>query len=250
MKTPSNSSQPNIPVVSDADRDAAKTRHQAEAAYDAGLVQRFKAGDESSFTEIVRRHYPRIRALATQVVHNQGDAEEVAQDTFIRAHRGLHNFRGDCSLAAWLYRVGLNLARNRYWFNFRRRRQDTISINQTVTEDDTLSLAGLLSDGAVAPRAVTMTNEFVVLVGECMERLDAPHREILRMRTRLELSYEEIAARLGVNVGTVKSRVARARDRLREQLRQQTPEFGQSSDPADFFEPDRRLPLPGALAMA
>ena len=99
-----------------------RSKNKIEAAYDAVLVERFKNGDESAFTEIIKRYYPRIRALANQTLHNQADAEEVAQDTFIRAHRGLVNFRGDASLATWLHCIGLNLARNRYWFFFRRRR--------------------------------------------------------------------------------------------------------------------------------
>ena len=222
----------------------AKTGNKAEAAYDATLVQRFNAGDESAFTEIIKRYYPRIRALANQTLHNQADAEEVAQDTFIRAHRGLANFRGDSSLATWLYCIGLNLARNRYWFYFRRRRHDTISIDRAVVEGSNVSLTGALSDGTPGPRAESMTSEFVALIAECMERLDASHREILTMRTNLNLSYEEIAVALGINVGTVKSRIARARERLRALLLQKAPEFGQASNVSNFFEPVRAMPAP------
>jgi RNA polymerase sigma-70 factor (ECF subfamily) len=218
---------------------------KAGTARDTELVRRFKAGDEAAFTEIVQRHYSRIRALAQQTLHNAGDAEEIAQDTFIRAHRALHNFRGDCTLASWLYRIGLNLARNRYWFHFRRHRQDTLSLDRTMVEDGTVSLAGVLSDGLAAPRTESMTNEFVGLVAQCMDRLDASHREILQMRTALNLSYEEIADRLGLNVGTVKSRIARARERLRDLLRQVAPEFGRHASAADFLEIDRPLTAPG-----
>ena len=223
---------------------------KAEADFDIGLVQRFKAGDESAFTRIVQRHHACIRAFAFQIVHNQGDAEEVAQDTFIRAHRNLANFRHDCSLRSWLRCIGLNLARNRYWLNFRRRAHVTISIDQAVVDNGELSLASILSDGAVAPRAGSMTKEFVSLVGQCMERLDPPHRDILTMRSRLDLTYEEIAAKLSLSVGTVKSRIARARVCLREQLRQLAPEFGRQSDPTAFFETSRPLPALGGMVMA
>jgi RNA polymerase sigma-70 factor (ECF subfamily) len=239
MKTPN----PIRPIQSKP--DTAQAEKRAEAAYDAVLVQRFKSGDESAFTEIVRRYYPRICALAGRTLHNQGDGEEVAQDTFIRAHRSLGNFRGDCPLAAWLYLIGLNLARNRYWFYFRRRHHATISLDQSVGEDGTLSLANALGDGMADPRAGSMTNEFVALVAECMERLDASHREILMMRTMLNLSYEEIAANLRVSVGTVKSRIARARESLRELLRQRAPEFGRNSRTIDFFEFNRPPPSAG-----
>ncbi len=226
-----------------------KSKNKAEAAYDAGLVQRFNAGDESAFSEIIQRYYSRIRSLANQTLHNQADAEEVAQDTFIRAHRALANFRGDSSLATWLYCIGLNLARNRYWFYFRRRRQDTISIDRAVVEGSSVSLAGVLSDGSAGPRTESMTSEFVELISECMERLEESHREILTMRTIRNLSYEEIAAALGINVGTVKSRIARARERLRALLLQLAPEFGEESNVTSFFEPVRSLPAP-SFAMA
>jgi len=231
------------------DQGATRSKNKLEAAYDAVLVQRFNAGDESAFSEIIQRYYARIRALANQTLHNLADAEEVAQDTFIRAHRALANFRGESSLATWLYCIGLNLARNRYWFYFRRRRQDTISIDRAVVEGSSVSLAGVLSDGSAGPRAESMTGEFVTLISECMERLEASHREILTMRTLRNLSYEEIAATLGINVGTVKSRIARARERLRSLLQQRAPEFGVESNVTSFFEPVREQPAPG-FAMA
>lgn len=249
MKTRQNSPLPETPAAPQTDRLAQKTNAKVEAAYDAELVRRFKAGDESAFTEIVQRHYSRIRSLANESLHNHADAEEVAQDTFIRAHRGLVNFRGDSSLTVWLYRIAINLARNRYWFYFRRHRHDMISIDQAAVEGSTLSLTGLLTDGTVAPRSESMTGEFVALVAECMQQLEESHREILTMRTMLHLSYEEIAASLRINVGTVKSRVARARERLRQLLHQMAPEFGRDSRLADYFEFNRRLPAPGfALA--
>jgi RNA polymerase sigma-70 factor (ECF subfamily) len=164
-----------------ADRRPKRSGGNAEATTDAALVRRFKAGDESAFSEIIERYYARIRALANRVLHNESDAEEVAQDTFIRAHRGLVDFRGDSSLAD--------------------------------------AMCGDMAD----PRSESITSEFVTLVADCMERLAPSHREILRMRTMLNLSNEEIAARLKINVGTVRSRVGRARESLRALLQQSAP---------------------------
>lgn len=229
-------------------RAAVRSHNKMEAAYDAVLVQRYNHGDESAFTEIIKRYYPRIRALANQTLHNQADAEEVAQDTFIRAHRGLAKFRGDASLATWLHCIGLNLARNRYWFFFRRRRQDTMSLDQAVVEGSDMSLSGVLSDGACDPRSESMTSEFNSLIAGCMLQLDASHREILTMRTMLDLSYEEIANNLRINVGTVKSRIARARENLRTLLLRAAPEFGSSSELSDFFEVPRAMNQPGFAA--
>ncbi len=234
--------------IQDESAATVRSNNKIEAAYDAVLVQRFNSGDESAFTEIIKRYYPRIRALANQTLHNQADAEEVAQDTFIRAHRGLAKFRGDASLATWLHCIGLNLARNRYWFFFRRRRQDTMSIDQAVVDGSGVSLTGALSDGTNNPRSDSMTSEFSSLIAGCMEQLDATHREILTMRTMLDLSYEEIANNLRINVGTVKSRIARARESLRTLLLRAAPEFSRESSMTDFFETARPMPQPSFAA--
>ncbi len=243
MKTCPPSFPETNPHTAEASPMAQHHRAGSDAAHDAGLVRSFKAGDESAFTEIVKRHYASIRALAYRTLHDDGDADEVAQDTFIRAHRCLHNFRGDCSLTTWLFRIGLNLARNRYWFHHRRHRHNTLSLDRSVAEN---SMATLTSSTAT-PVFESTTHDFLALVAQCMERLDDRQREILMMRTTLDLSYEEIAGQLHINVGTVKSRISRARERLREMLHQLAPEFGREASPIDFFEVERPQPA-AALA--
>src|SRR5580658_8588126 len=100
-----------------------------EAAYDAELVRRFNGGDEAAFVEIIGRHRGKIVSIALGHLRNHADADEIAQDTFIRAHRGLARFRGDSSLATWLYRVAFNLSRNRYKYYYCRRRHATLSLD-------------------------------------------------------------------------------------------------------------------------
>ena len=99
-----------------------------EAEIDAELARRFNAGDETAFNEIVSRYRGKIYGLTFGLLHNAADAEEITQDTFIRAYRGLSRFRGDSSLATWLHRIAVNLARNRYWYFFRRRRHSSGSL--------------------------------------------------------------------------------------------------------------------------
>jgi RNA polymerase sigma-70 factor (ECF subfamily) len=96
-----------------SDRAARAAASHQEAAYDAELVRRFNAGDEPAFVEIMTRYREKIFSVALALLRNRADAEEIAQDTFIRAHRGLARFRGDSSLATWLHRIAVNLARNR-----------------------------------------------------------------------------------------------------------------------------------------
>lgn len=236
------------PAVAVAPTLAAKQQSaKTEAAHDAILVERFNSGDESAFTEIVNRYYARIRSLAHQTLHDFAEAEEIAQDTFIRAHRGLASFRGNSSLFTWLYRIALNLSRNRYWYFFRRHHQDSVSIDQPLSADSDVALSDMLLDRSAGPRTETITTEFSTLVNSCLDRLNSGDREIITMRSLLYLSYDEIATSLRINVGTVKSRIARARERLRSLLLQAAPEFGQETALDDFFEVGRP---PASVALA
>lgn len=222
-----------------------------EAEYDAELVRRFNAGDDKAFNEIMSRYYGRILGLALNLLRNRADAEEIAQDTFLRVHRGLSNFRGDSSLATWLYRIALNLARNRYWYFFRRRRQDSVSIDRPIGEESDATLGDFIATNHGDPAQQTVTNEFAELIARCMEALEPSHREILTMRNTLHLPYEEIARAMGINVGTVKSRISRARENLRQLLADSAPEFGirdASQESDDYFLPSR--PAYGCFGVA
>lgn len=180
------------------------------------LVARFKSGDDAAFNEIIVRYRDLIFGRVYGLLKNREDAEEITQDTFLRAHRGLENFRGDSSLSTWIYQIATNLARNRYWYWFRRKRDRSLSIDASLSDDSEFSLVDILPSGAETPREELLTQEFVDRVSEKMELLSAAHREILLLRNRDNLSYEEIAERLGISLGTVKSRIARARDSLKE----------------------------------
>lgn len=194
------------------------TAKAQEVALDRMLVERFKGGDASAFDQLVARYWDRIYAMVNQLLRNQQDAEEVTQDAFIRAHRGLVNFRGDSAFSTWLYQIATNLARNRYWYWWRRKRDQSISFDAPVGPDNDSTIAELIPAEQETPEDATVTQEFVNRVAECMEELNEKHREILILRNVQNLSYEEIAEILGISVGTVKSRIARARESLREKL--------------------------------
>ena len=225
-----------VTVRSSRPTTPARPESAVEAAYDAILVRRFNKGDETAFVEIMRRYHNRLFSLSHNLLRNAADAEEIVQDAFIRAHRGLASFRGDSSLATWLYRIALNLSRNRYWYFFRRRRQDSLSLEHPLSNASDATFSDLIATGAADPARDATTNEFTSLISLCMDKLEASHREILTMRNVLDLSYDEIARALCINVGTVKSRIARARENLRKLLAECAPEFGPASTPSDFFE--------------
>jgi RNA polymerase sigma-70 factor (ECF subfamily) len=187
-----------------------------EVAMDRLLVDRFKSGDEAAFNEMVGRYWDRIYGMVHQLLRNQQDAEEVTQDAFIRAHRGLVNFRGDAAFSTWLYQIATNLARNRYWYWWRRKRDKTVSFNQPVSEDNDTPLSEVFAAEVETPGDITVTQELVDHIAVGMEKISAKHREILILRNVKNMAYEEIAEVLGISVGTVKSRIARARESLRD----------------------------------
>jgi RNA polymerase sigma-70 factor (ECF subfamily) len=189
-----------------------------EVALDRVLVDRFKGGDASAFDEMVERYWDRIFSMVNQLLRNSQDAEEVTQDAFIRAHRGLANFRGESAFSTWLYQIATNLARNRYWYWWRRKRDKSVSFDAPVGADNDMTLADILPAEVQTPDDITVNREFVARIGKGMERLGAKHREILILRNVKNQTYEEIAQILGISVGTVKSRIARARESLRGKL--------------------------------
>lgn len=194
------------------------TNKAQEVAIDRLLIQKFKNGDEDAFTEIVSRYWDRIYARALQLLKNKQDAEEVTQDAFIRAHRGLENFRGDSAFSTWLFQIATNLAHNKYWYWFRRKRGESISLEQSITGEGDFSLIDICPIEGQTPSEAAITQEFVDKVAENMKHLSEKHHEILVMRNVKNMSYEEIARQLELSIGTVKSRIARARMSLREKL--------------------------------
>lgn len=189
---------------------------KSETAFqDNLLIERIKSGDNAAYDDMVTRYWDRIFARVYNLLKNQQDAEEVTQDAFIRAHRGLSNFRGDASFSTWLYQIATNLAHNRYWYWFRRKRDRSVSLDQKLTADGDMTLEDVMPCESETPSEAVLTNEFVDRVSECMQDLSKKHREILILRNVQNLSYETISQKLNISVGTVKSRIARARENLR-----------------------------------
>jgi len=214
-----------------------RTTAGLEALHDAALVDRFKGGDDGAFDEIIERYRERMFAIAFSVIRNRADAEEIAQDTFIRAYRGLDGFRGDSALVTWLHRIALNLSRNRYWHAFRRQRHSTSSFDSAFSDDNPATYASLVASSAPSPAQEAETGEISELVAACMERLGPNRREILMQRSVLDCSYNEIARKLGISIGTVKSRIARARKTLRSQIAKACPDFPSDSPPGESLRP-------------
>ena len=117
-----------------------------------------------------------------------------------------------------MYQIATNLARNRYWYWWRRKRDKTISFDQPVGDDNTTPLSEIFVTEAETPEDATITQELVDNIAEGMDKLSPKHREVLILRNVKNLTYEEIADILTISIGTVKSRIARARESLRSKL--------------------------------
>jgi len=173
---------------------------QAEAT----LITRILAGESLAFEELFHSERARLHRVAYQIVHDHWDAEELVQDTFVRAYRHLSTFRRRCSLRTWLHAIVINSARNRYWYFRRRFRHAT----------ELLSNAMLTSD--FDPASDTTNLESADNLSTWLEELPPSHRDVLSARVLHHHTYEEIATKFAINVGTVKSRLSRARRRLRQ----------------------------------
>ncbi len=163
---------------------------------DKVLVERIKDGDSTAFDEMVSRYWDRIYARVLQLLRNRQDAEEVTQDAFVRAHRGLENFRGDSSFSTWLFQIATNLAHNKYWYWWRRKRDASISFDQNFSDEGDVTLIDIIPAEGQDPYDETVTREFVERVGDCMPLLSEKHKEILTLRIVNDLTYDEISDKL------------------------------------------------------
>lgn len=182
------------------------------------MLDRLKNGDDCAFGELVNTHWDKIYNRANSLLSNHQDAEEVAQDTFLRARKSIVNFRGECSLSTWLYHIATNLARNKHWYWWRRKRGESVSLDSQVGDDENTRLCDVIAGDDDTPAEETESNEFAHTLPEAIASLPAKYGDVIKLRVARDLSYEEISAELGISVGTVKSRLSRAREYLRIEL--------------------------------
>lgn len=180
---------------------------------DQRIVEAVLGGETAAYEQLVERYWGRIYGRVYQLLGNREDAEEVTQDTFSRALGSLESFRGDASFSTWLYQIASNLARNRYWYWKRRRRDSSLSLDKPLTEEGN-TLSELLPEESADPGERLRWVEFEEAIEREMAALPERHQSILRMRLLEDRSYEAISEKLGVPLGTVKSRIARARECL------------------------------------
>ncbi len=183
---------------------------------DGSLVRRVQRGDKSAFDLLVRKYQHKVVKLVMRYVGGQAEAEDVAQEAFIKAYRALANFRGDSAFYTWLYRIAINTAKNTIGSRERR----MISIEGGGEDgDESYDLADRLQDNAT-PEALAMTDEIRDTVNRAIASLPEDLRTAIVLRELEGLSYEDIAATMSCPVGTVRSRIFRAREAIDARLRE------------------------------
>ena len=186
----------------------------AEAG-DLRLVENLRDGSEGAYEELIQRFQQPVYALALRLLGDQGEACDVVQEVFLKVFRNIANFRGQSSLKTWMYRITVNEAYNaRRWFFRHRRREVELENNP----DEARNWKENIPDSSRSPFDAACDRERHVMIEAALERINPIFREAVVLRDTMDRSYEEIAEILGVSLGTVKSRILRGREALREEL--------------------------------
>jgi len=198
--------------------NASKTIEECpDAAEDAALVQRSQRGDRAAFNSLVLKYQDRIFRLAMHMVRRREDAFDVAQESFLKAYRGLKRFRGDAAFGTWLYRIAIRTATSHQRRAAARKEGRHVSLHASE-EDPTDRAAPDLAAPDSPPDEAASRAELQRFVRQAIQSLDPEYRVIVLLRDIEGKMYEEIADLLQCPIGTVKSRLYRARAELREAL--------------------------------
>jgi RNA polymerase sigma-70 factor (ECF subfamily) len=181
---------------------------------DLMLVERVQNGDATAFDLLVLRYQHKVLKLIMRYVHDAVEAEDVAQEAFIRAYRALPSFRGDSAFYTWLYRIAINTAKNALVANRRR----PVDYNLDLQDSDDYAMQARLKDPET-PEGLLLTEEIQNTVNSAIEHLPEDLRTAIVLRELEGLSYEEIAKAMDCPVGTVRSRIFRAREAIDRKLR-------------------------------
>lgn len=195
------------------------TRPTAAASSDsiteAVLLERCKSGDDAAWNTLLRRYEKSVYKFAYSLCRNHEEAGDIAGQVFLRLYQNLHTFRNEASFTSWLFRI----VRNTYLdLCVRPAHRSHLSLDASPTGDNEPTAGRDVMDPAPSPETLCMDNETAILLAKAIHHLPAYQRQVLRMYHTEGKSYEEIAEATGLSIGTVKSRLNRARTMLRERL--------------------------------
>lgn len=183
------------------------------------FIERLRARDERAFNELVELYGDRVFRLLLRMLARREEAEDMAQETFVQVFKSIDQFRGDAKLGTWIYRVAINLCKNRVKYLARRKAQAEDEL-EPLAERTSLDQAsgGVTTAELSAPDQIAYGKQVEAIVKRCIGKLEPDFREVLVLRDVEDLSYEEIGEITGLAEGTVKSRLHRARTMLKHEV--------------------------------
>lgn len=178
------------------------------------LIERCQKGDREAFNELVEQYQSHVINIAYGMLSDREDAYDAAQETFVKIYRNIGGFKGKSSLSTWIYRIVANVCND--MLRKRQRSAVVVSMSGTVSDEDDREMD--ITDNAPTPEEMAELNEEQRAVRIAISELSAEHREIITLSDIEQLSYEEISEILKCPIGTVKSRLNRARSALKKKL--------------------------------
>lgn len=192
---------------------------------DQQLVERVQRGDKQAFDLLVIKYQRKLARLLSQFIRDAAEVEDVAQETFIKAYRALPSFRGESSFYTWLYRIGINTAKN-FLISQGRRAPTMTSAGFDIEDAENFEEGSQLRE-MNTPESELMSKQIAETVNQTLQELPEELRKAITLREIEGISYEEIATIMNCPIGTVRSRIFRAREIIAEKLR---PLLGTSQD--------------------
>lgn len=196
----------------------AASANSARSTAEIQFIERLQSGEADAFDVLVTRYSADIYALLFRLTENAEEAGDLTQETFLSALKAIKKFRGEADLKTWLFRIAVNESRNRFRWWKRRNRHNTISFDAPIGETE-VPLSESFSSDLPNPEENTLRHEREQVLKKALLELPDVFRETIILCDIEGLSYEEIAQTLEINIGTVKSRIARGRDELRRKLK-------------------------------
>ncbi len=184
------------------------------------FVERLQRHDERAFNELVEAYSPRVYRLVARMLGRREDAEDMAQEVFVQVFKGIGQFRGESKLGTWIYRVAINLCKNRSKYLSRRQDDKQDALDAVADRQPLHQAKGVTSGQVNRPDHMVEGMQIEAIMRKCIAELDPDFREALILRDVENLSYEEIIDITGVAEGTVKSRIHRARALLKQRVAQ------------------------------
>jgi RNA polymerase sigma-70 factor, ECF subfamily len=206
-----------------ASKAAEEKTSMSDREIDQQLVERAQSGDKRAFELLVIKYQRKVERLLSRIIRDHGEIEDVTQEAFIKAYRALANFRGDSAFYTWLYRIAVNTAKN---YLISQGRRAPTSTEYDAEEAEVFEEATGLRDIAT-PDAELMSKQIGEIVNRTIDALPEELRTAITLREIDGLAYEEIAQIMDCPIGTVRSRIFRAREAVAEQLR---PQLGTNKD--------------------